>query len=90
MWGVARTAARMPVPTEMLTEYGKLFENYIFMELKAYIDYNMTDDELCFWRTREGYEVDFIIGDKAASDLLSILSHIVASLRMELLLTQDT
>ena len=67
--GVARTAARMPVPTEMMTEYGKLFENYIFMELKAYIDYNMTDDELCFWRTREGYEVDFIIGDKAAIEV---------------------
>ena len=29
--GVARTAARMPVPSENMTEYGKLFENYIFM-----------------------------------------------------------
>ena len=31
-----------------------------------------------------------IIGDFEFRDLLSILSHIVASLRMELLLTQDT
>ena len=67
--GVARTAARMPVPSETMTEYGKMFENYIFMELKAYIDYNMTDDELYFWRTREGYEVDFIIENKVAIEV---------------------
>ena len=59
--GVARVAARMPIPSATMTEYGKMFENYIFMELKAYIDYNMTDDDLYFWRTREGYEVDFVI-----------------------------
>ena len=59
--GVARVAARMPVPTETMTEYGKMFENHMFMELKAYIDYKATDDELYFWRSREGCEVDFII-----------------------------
>ena len=67
--GVARVAARMPVPSETMTEYGKMFENYIFMELKAYIDYNMTDDELYFWRTREGYEVDFVIENKVAIEV---------------------
>ena len=67
--GVARVAARMPVPSETMTEYGKMFENYIFMELKAYIDYNMTDDELYFWRTREGYEVNFVIENKVAIEV---------------------
>ena len=67
--GVARVAARMPVPSETMTEYGKMFKNYIFMELKAYIDYNMTDDELYFWRTREGYEVDFVIENKVAIEV---------------------
>lgn len=67
--GVARVAARMPVPSETMTEYGKLFENYIFMELKAYIDYNMSGDELYFWRTREGYEVDFVIEGKVAIEV---------------------
>ena len=64
--GVARVAARMPVPTETMTEYGKMFENYMFMELKAYIDYKATDDELYFWRSRDGYEVDFIVDKKVA------------------------
>ena len=67
--GVARTAARMPVPSETMTEYGKMFENYIFMELKAYIDYRMTDDELYFWRTRECYEVDFVVENKVAIEV---------------------
>ena len=59
----------MPVPSETMTEYGKMFENYIFMELKAYIDYRMTDDELYFWRTREGYEVDFVVENKVAIEV---------------------
>ncbi len=67
--GVARTAAHMPVPVETMSEFGKMFENYIFMELKAYMDYNMSDDELCFWRTREGYEVDFVIAGKLAIEV---------------------
>lgn len=66
---IARTAARMPVPSNTMTEYGKLFESYIFQELKAYIDYKTEDDELYFWRTREGYEVDFIIDGKAAIEV---------------------
>lgn len=63
---IARTAARMSVPTETMSEYGKLFENYIFGEIRAYLDYNALDDELNFWRTREGYEVDFVIPGKVA------------------------
>ena len=59
----------MPVPSETMTEYGKMFENYIFMEIKACIDYSMTDDELYFWRTREGYEVDFVIENKVAIEV---------------------
>lgn len=70
--GVARAAARMAVPTETMTEYGKMFENFIFTELKAYIDYNLTDDELYFWRTREGYEVDFVVERKVAIEVKTL------------------
>ena len=59
----------MPVPTETMTEYGKMFENYSFIELKVYNLYSMTDDELYFWRTREGYEVDFVIENKVAIEV---------------------
>lgn len=67
--GIARVAARMPVPADTMTEFGKLFENYIFTELRAFIDYNLLDDELFFWRTRDGYEVDFVIDGKVAIEV---------------------
>ena len=44
-------------------EAGRAFEHYIFLELMAYKLLNDLDDSLCYWRTKEGIEVDFILGD---------------------------
>ena len=35
---IARAATKLSVPGETMNEYGKMFENCIFVELKAYID----------------------------------------------------
>ena len=43
-------------------EFGKSFEQYILMELKAYQAYRNPDLEIAFWRTASGIEVDFIVG----------------------------
>ena len=45
-------------------EFGKSFEHYILMELKAYQAYRNPDLSIAFWRTSTGREVDFILGDK--------------------------
>jgi predicted AAA+ superfamily ATPase len=45
-------------------EFGKSFEHYILMELKAYQAYRNPDMEITFWKTSGGREVDFILGDK--------------------------
>ena len=45
-------------------EFGKAFEHYILMELKAYQAYSNPDLPITFWRTSTGKEVDFILGDK--------------------------
>ncbi len=45
-------------------EFGKSFEQYILMELKAYQAYRNPDISITFWRTSTGREVDFILGDK--------------------------
>ena len=47
------------------SEFGKSFEHYILMELKAYQAYRNPDLPIAFWRTSAGQEVDFILGDKA-------------------------
>lgn len=45
-------------------EFGKSFEHYILMELRAYQAYRQPDIPITFWRTSTGQEVDFILGDK--------------------------
>jgi uncharacterized protein len=42
---------------------GKSLENYILMELVAYIGLNDSDYNLFYWRTNNGFEVDFILSD---------------------------
>lgn len=44
-------------------EFGKSFEHYILMELKAYQSYRNPELEIRFWRTSSGFEVDFILND---------------------------
>ncbi len=45
------------------SDFGKSFEHYILMELKAYQAYRAPDLDIRFWRTANGQEVDFILGD---------------------------
>ena len=59
---LARRQPRMGSP-----EFGKSFEHYILMELKAYQAYRNPDLDLHFWRTASGYEVDAILGDRVVA-----------------------
>jgi predicted AAA+ superfamily ATPase len=61
--GVANHLARRQ-PRLGSAEFGKSFEHYILMELKAYQAYRQPDLPITFWRTSAGQEVDFILGDK--------------------------
>jgi len=49
-------------------EYGEAFETYIAHELRAYRDY-ISGEELNFWRSASGFEVDFILGDHTAVEV---------------------
>ncbi|MEW6079513.1 MAG: DUF4143 domain-containing protein [Thermodesulfobacteriota bacterium] len=61
--GVANYLARRR-PVMGSSDFGKAFEHYILMELKAYQAYRDPDLPITFWRTSTGREVDFIVGDK--------------------------
>lgn len=43
--------------------FGKSFEHFIMMELKAYQAYRNPELPLSYWRTSAGVEVDFILGE---------------------------
>ncbi|PKL06820.1 MAG: hypothetical protein CVV53_02355 [Spirochaetae bacterium HGW-Spirochaetae-9] len=52
-------------------QYGKSLEHFIYGELRAWLDYSKDDRPLSFWRTADGKEVDFIIGDTMAIEVKS-------------------
>ncbi|MBS0349763.1 MAG: ATP-binding protein [Proteobacteria bacterium] len=50
-------------PSPLTPEFGKSFEHFLLMELKAYQAYRNPELRLHYWRTSTGQEVDFILGD---------------------------
>lgn len=46
---------------EKTPEFGKVLEHFIFLELRAYIDYHLLESELYYWRSQSQIEIDFII-----------------------------
>lgn len=43
-------------------ETGHNLETYLYHEIKAYLTYNEKREEISYWRTSTGQEIDFIIG----------------------------
>ena len=65
--GVANVlAGRRPDPGT--PEFGAAFEAWLLHEMTTYCDYRAPQD-LSFWRTASGYEVDFILGDHTAIEV---------------------
>jgi predicted AAA+ superfamily ATPase len=49
--------------------FGRLFEHFIALELRAFLAYNFIDLPLQYWRSTSHFEVDFIIGNKLAIEV---------------------
>lgn len=49
-------------------EYGEALETYLMHELTAYREYRSPED-LTFWRSASGFEVDFVLGDHTAIEV---------------------
>lgn len=61
--GVANYLANRSIAILKGAEAGKAFEHFIFMELVAYKNMHDKRFNISYWRTKTGYEVDFILGD---------------------------
>src|SRR3990167_131507 len=46
--------------------FGRLFEHFIALELRAFLSYRRVDLLLQYWRSTSHFEVDFIIGNRLA------------------------
>lgn len=49
--------------------YGKSFEQFIAMEIRAYLSYKRKKLPFSYWRSTHGYEVDFLIGEEIAVEV---------------------
>lgn len=66
--GVARYLQNRREIRDKSPEMGEAFETYMAHELKSFIDYR-GKGELCYWRSKSGYEVDFVIDDVLAIEI---------------------
>ena len=61
--GVAGIVTKRRISEEKGELFGKAFEHFIFMEIKAYRSYSGKNFSINFWRTKSGMEVDFVLGE---------------------------
>lgn len=61
--GIAGILNNRRLVEERGRDFGRAFEHFIFMELKAYNVHAERDYEITFWRTKSGLEVDFVLGN---------------------------
>lgn len=66
--GVVRFLQNRQGLKEGSPEFGEAFEAYIYHEIKTYCDYKGAKD-LHYWRTKSGFEVDFILNGTTAIEV---------------------
>jgi predicted AAA+ superfamily ATPase len=49
--------------------WGRSFEHWVALELRAYLSYRRRSDPLAYWRSTAGHEVDFVVGDHTAIEV---------------------
>ena len=67
--GVTHTLAGTKYLERNSDAYGNSFEQFIGMELRAYLSYTRNKDPLTFWRTTHGFEVDYLVGNHTAIEV---------------------
>lgn len=65
--GVVRALLDMIIIQKKTAEYGKAFEHFIINEVRAFVSYQEKYQDLFYWRTSSGLEVDLIIGKMLAA-----------------------
>lgn len=69
--GVCHSLLKIKSLPEEGTVYGTAFESLVYQELRAYLDYTRSENELTHWRTQDHNEVDFVIGSHVGIEVKS-------------------
>jgi predicted AAA+ superfamily ATPase len=79
--GVTRVLSRRGEISDGDPLFGRAFEHWIALELRAALEYLRIDLPLQYWRTKTGFEVDFILGDHTAIEVKASTSVTVKHLK---------
>jgi predicted AAA+ superfamily ATPase len=60
--GVAGALTKRQLAEPRGEQFGRALEHLVFMELTAHASYRELGYDICFWRTKAGAEVDFVLG----------------------------
>ncbi len=69
--GVCNALANISMLPEQSDLYGRAFEHFILLEIRAYLGYQRLRFPLTYWQSLSGHEVDIIIGNKVAIEIKS-------------------
>lgn len=61
--GVAGALTQRRLTEERGEQFGRAFEHFIFMEIRAHRSLSELHYAINFWRTKSGLEADFVLGD---------------------------
>ena len=67
--GVTNTLCRRGDIQERSELFGKAFEHFIILEVRAFLSYSRKSLDMFYWRSTSHKEVDLIIGNKAAIEI---------------------
>ena len=67
--GVANVLAGRTRIEDRSAAFGRALEHLIFCELRAWLAYRRDPRSLRFWRSTDGSEVDFVVGDEIAIEV---------------------
>lgn len=67
--GVVNSLARRGKIEYKSELFGRAFEHFIALELRAFISYKRIDSSIQYWRSTSLFEVDFILGQKLALEV---------------------
>jgi len=67
--GVTNTLCQRGAIREKSELFGKAFEHFIMLELRAYLSYTRSRKALCYWRSTSQFEVDAVVGRDVAIEI---------------------
>lgn len=69
--GVTHTISQTETLDRNSSLYGDAFEQFLILEVRAYLSYRKKRKPMTFWKTHQDFEVDIVVGDEVGIEIKS-------------------